>query len=69
MFIDIHKNIKFFTNKDEVFFAYFATNLQPLFVKSGEFIYNKGEYPHSGYNINILYIKALYSLLSIEGKS
>jgi len=56
MFKDIHKNIKFFSNKDQVFFAYFATNLQPLLVKKGEFIYKKGEHPHS----SIKFIKSSY---------
>ena len=56
MFKDLHKTIKFFRNKDDVFFAYFATNLKPLYVKPGEFVYNKGEYPHSGYLIKLKFL-------------
>ena len=51
MFKDIHRKIRFFSNKDEVFFAYFAPNLQPLHVKAGELIYQKGEHPHSSLKI------------------
>lgn len=61
MFKDLHETIKFFQNKDEVFFAYFATNLQPLFVSQGEFIYKKGEYPHSGTNLILLRISLGFS--------
>ena len=63
MFKDIHKKIRFFSNKDEVFFAYFAPNLQPLYVKAGELIYQKGEHPHSSINI-IIFQSFIYVFLN-----
>ena len=47
MFSDLQKNVNFFHNKDEVFFADFVMLLQPLFQPKGEIIYKKKEYPHS----------------------
>lgn len=49
MFTNLRNRVSFFKNKDSVFISTLIPKLQPLRVASGEFIYNKGEYPNQVY--------------------
>lgn len=46
MYNGLKSRVSFFAEKDPVFISTFVPKLQPIKVQMGEFIYQKGEYPH-----------------------
>jgi hypothetical protein len=48
MYNGLKSRVSFFAEKDPVFISTFVPKLQPIKVQMGEFIYQKGEYPHQG---------------------